>query len=125
MEKKTYLIDGLPSGGPYSHVVEASGFLFISGILPANPGKGIEEKTDIKKATTIIFENIKTALESVGSSLDKVVKTTVFLCDMNDFGAMNEIYKSYFTANQPARSCIAVKALPGGYPVEIEAIAIK
>jgi 2-iminobutanoate/2-iminopropanoate deaminase len=72
-----------------------------------------------------VLENIKLILEAAGSSLEQVVKATVFLTDMADFGAMNEVYKTYFTANEPARSCVAVKELPGRFPVEIEVIALR
>jgi 2-iminobutanoate/2-iminopropanoate deaminase len=125
MEKKTYLIDGLPQGGPYSNVVEAGNFLFISGILPIDTINNISIKDDVSKATSLILENMRKALAECGSSINEVVKTTVFLKDMADFNEMNDIYKTFFPVAQPARSCVAVKAIPGDYPVEIEAIAIK
>jgi len=85
----------------------------------------IAEKGDIKKATAICLDNIKKTLEHMGSSMDKVVKVTVFLTEMAWFNDMNEVYKQYFKSEFPARTCIAVKAIPGGFPIEIEAIAIK
>lgn len=125
MKKKTYLIDGLPQGGPYSNIVEAGGFLFISGILPIDTINNISIKDDVSKATSLILNNMRKALTECGSSLENIVKTTVFLKDMADFTTMNDVYKTYFVEKQPARSCIAVKAIPGDFQVEIEAIAIK
>ncbi|HEY9160291.1 MAG TPA: RidA family protein [Desulfomonilia bacterium] len=125
MEKKTYMIEGLPHVGPYSNVVEAGGFLFVSGTLPVDTINNISVKENVSKATELILNNIKKALAECGSSIDQIVKTTVFLKDMADFNEMNEAYKTFFPVAPPARSCIAVKAIPGDYPVEIEAIAIK
>jgi 2-iminobutanoate/2-iminopropanoate deaminase len=125
MEKKTYMIEGLPKGGPYSNVVEAGGFLFVSGTLPVDTTNNISIKDNVSKATELILNNIKKALTECGSSIDGIVKTTVFLKDAADFNEMNEVYKTFFPGSLPARSCIAVKAIPGDYPVEIEAIAIK
>jgi 2-iminobutanoate/2-iminopropanoate deaminase len=125
MEKKTYMIEGLPHVGPYSNVVEAGGFLFVSGTLPVDTINNISIKENVSKATELILNNIKKALAECGSSIDQIVKTTVFLKDMADFNEMNEAYKTFFPVAPPARSCIAVKAIPGDYPVEIEAIAIK
>lgn len=125
MEKKIYDVDVLAKGGPYSHIVEAGGFLFLSGIVPIDINKNLKITDDIKKATALVLDNIKAALESAGSGLDRVVKATVFLRDMADFGSLNEVYKTYFPENPPARSCVAVKELPGNFPVEIEVIAIK
>jgi 2-iminobutanoate/2-iminopropanoate deaminase len=125
MEKKTYMIEGLPHVGLYSNVVEAGGFLFVSGTLPVDTINNISIKENVSKATELILNNIKKALAECGSSIDQIVKTTVFLKDMADFNEMNEAYKTFFPVAPPARSCIAVKAIPGDYPVEIEAIAIK
>ncbi len=125
MEKTTYEIDGFVRGAPYSHVVEAGGFLFVSGVLPIDVDKDLKITDDIKAATDLVLRNVKLALESTGSDLDRVVKVTIFLRDMADFGAMNEVYRTFFPANPPARSCIAVREVPGNYPVEIEAIAVK
>ncbi len=125
MEKKCINIEGLFKAGPYSHAVEAGGMLFLSGTVPVDPQSGEPAGSSIKEATARVLENIKLILDSAGSSLDKVIKVTVFLTDMGDFSAMNEVYKTYFTANEPARSCVAVKELPGKFPVEIEVIALK
>lgn len=125
MDKKTYMIEGLPKVGPYSNVVEAGGFLFVSGTLPVDTTNNISIKDNVSKATELILNNIKKALAKSGSSIDEVVKTTVFLKDIADFNEMNEVYKTFFPVDPPARSCVAVKAIPGDYPVEIEAIAVK
>jgi len=125
VEKTTYEIDGFARGAPYSHVVEAGGFLFVSGVLPIDVGKNLKITDDVKAATELVLSNVKLALESTGSDLDRVVKVTIFLRDMADFSAMNEVYRAFFPVNPPARSCIAVREVPGNYPVEIEAIAIK
>jgi 2-iminobutanoate/2-iminopropanoate deaminase len=125
MEKKTYMIEGLPHVGPYSNVVEAGGFLFVSGTLSIDTIKNSSIKDNISEATELILKNITKALAECGSSIDRVVKTTVFLKDMADFNEMNDVYKTFFPVAPPARSCVAVKAIPGDYPVEIEAIAIK
>ena len=125
MEKKVHNLDTLIKGGPYSHVVEAGGFLFVSGMVPIDIQKELMITDDIKKATELVLSNVKVALESTGSSLDKVVKATVFLRDMADFNSMNEIYKTFWPESPPARTCVAVKEVPGNFPLEIEVIAIK
>ncbi|MFC2050806.1 RidA family protein [Chloroflexota bacterium] len=125
MEKIAYDVDGLMKGGPYSHIVEAGGFLFVSGILPTDPERKLAITDDIKAATELVLTNIKKALESVGSRLDKVVKTTVFLRDIADFNDMNDVYRTFFLEEPPARSCVAVREIPGNFPLEIEVIAIK
>jgi 2-iminobutanoate/2-iminopropanoate deaminase len=125
MEKKTHDIEGLIKGGPYSHVVEAGGFLFVSGQVPIDPKNELMVKDDVAEATELVLKNVKTALESIGSSLDRVVKTTVFLRDIGDFNTMNESYRKFFPEHPPARSCVAVKQVPGNFPIEIEVIAIK
>lgn len=125
MEKITYEIDGFARGAPYSHVVEAGGFLFVSGTLPIDVGTNLKITNDVKAATELVLNNVKRALESTGSDLSKVVKATVFLRDMADFSDMNGVYRTFFAEDPPARSCIAVREVPGGFPVEIEVIAIK
>jgi len=124
-KKRLHNIDSLAKGGPYSHVVEADGFLFVSGMLPVNPGKKLAITDDIRAATELALTNVKTAVESAGSKLDEVVKVTVFLKDAADFNDMNEVYKKFFPKEPPARSCVVVKGIPGGFPIEIEAIAVK
>lgn len=125
MEKTTYEIEGYAKGTPYSHVVESGGFLFVSGTLPVDASKSLKIADDVKAATELVLNNVKRALESTGSGLGRVVKATVFLRDMSDFDDMNEVYRTFFPENPPARSCIAVKELPGRFPVEIEVIAIR
>lgn len=109
--------------GPYSQGIKAGNLVFTSGQLPLNPLTG-ELETDIRKATHQSLENVKNILESAGTSLGKVVKVVVFLRDMNDFAAMNEIYGTFFTTNPPARSAVQVARLPKDAIIEIEAIAL-
>ncbi|ASW43182.1 RidA family protein [Clostridium isatidis] len=109
--------------GPYSQAIKLGEFIFTSGQIPINPVKG-EMETEIKAATKQVIQNIKGILEEAGSSLDKVIKTTVFLKDMNDFAAMNEVYAQYFGDKAPARSCVQAAKLPKDAVVEIEAIAV-
>ena len=111
--------------GPYSQAVAASGKLvFVSGQIPVDPKTGIFAGSDIKTQTRQSLENIKAVLEAAGGSLQNVVKATVFLRNMGDFAAMNEVYGSYFREDCPARSAVAVAALPKDARVEIEAIAV-
>ncbi len=110
--------------GPYSQAIDSgAGLVFVSGQLPIDPATGVFPEGGIKEQTAQSIRNAKAILEEAGSGLDKVVKTTVFLADMADFGAMNEVYSSYFTSPFPARSAVAVKDLPKGALVEIECIA--
>ena len=125
MKKRVHDVDVLMKGGPYSHIVEAGGFLFVSGIVPTDLERKLAVTDDIKVATELVLTNIKKALESVGSRLDKVVKTTVFLRDMADFNGMNDVYRTLFPENPPARSCVVVREVPGNFPLEIDVIAIK
>lgn len=111
--------------GPYSQAVEANGFLFISGQIPINPAAGKIEVTDITGQTEQVFANISAILSEAGYTFADVIKSTVFITDMADFGAMNEVYKKYYQTDCPARSAFAVKALPLGSLVEIETIATK
>jgi 2-iminobutanoate/2-iminopropanoate deaminase len=125
MEKKVHDFDFLIKGGPYSHIIEANGFLFVSGMTPIDIEKGIMITDDVKKGAELALGNVKRALTAAGSSMEKVVKATVYLRDMADFSAMNEVYKTYFPSNPPARTCVAVKEIPGSAPIEIEVIALK
>jgi len=125
LEKKIYDLDTLIKGGPYSHVVEAGGFLFVSGMVPIDIQEKLMITDDIKKATELVLNNVKVALEYAGSSLDKVVKATVFLRDIADFNSMNEVYETFWPENPPARTCVAVKEIGINFPLEIEVIAIK
>jgi 2-iminobutanoate/2-iminopropanoate deaminase len=125
MEKKAMKFDFLSAAGPYSHVVEAGDFYFFSGMLPINLAQNIRETKDPKKATEVCLGNIQKALKQLGGSMDKVVKVTVYLQDMSSFSAMNEVFGTFFPSNPPARACVAVKAIPGDFPVEIEVVALK
>lgn len=116
--------NALEAIGPYSQVVIVGDFVYTSGQIPLNPATG-ELVTDIKLATKQSMENIKAILEEAGTSLNNVVKTSIFLKDLNDFEAVNEVYGTYFIENKPARSCVQVAKLPKDAVIEIEAIAVK
>ncbi|MBQ7924679.1 MAG: RidA family protein [Lachnospiraceae bacterium] len=109
--------------GPYSQGIIANGMLFASGQIAINPATGEIEGTDIVAQTTQVMKNIGALLEAAGVDYTKVVKTTCFLADMNDFATFNEIYAQYFT-EKPARSCVAVKTLPKNVLCEVEVIAV-
>lgn len=112
--------------GPYSQGIQACNLLFLSGQLPIDPAAGKIVATDIEGQTKQSLTNIKAILESAGCTMDHVVKTTVFLKDINDFGKMNEVYKGFFSeGNYPARSAIQVAAIPQDARLEIEVIALK
>jgi len=125
MEKKVHKVEGQAKARPYSHAVEAGGFIFVSGTGPVDVERNVFELEDVKKATAITLDNIRRILKTAGSDLDRVVKANVYLRDMADFSSMNEVYATYFPDRQPARTCIAAKQLPANIPVEIEVIAIK
>lgn len=108
--------------GPYSQGVQVGNLLFTSGQLPLVPETG-ELISDIEKATRQSLDNVKAILKEAGSSLEKVVKVTIFVADINDFGKINEIYAEYFSNHKPARSLVEVSNLPKGGVIEIEAIA--
>jgi 2-iminobutanoate/2-iminopropanoate deaminase len=110
---------------PYSPAIIENGFIFVSGQGPLDLATGEYVKGDIRSETKRVFENIKSILAAAGSSMEKVVKCNVYLRDINDFAAMNEIYATYFTAPFPARTTIQAGALPRGFAVEIECIAAK
>lgn len=111
--------------GPYSQAIEVNGFVFASGQLPIDPSTGAFPEGGVKEQTRQSLANAKAILEAAGTGLKKVVKTTVFLADMNDFAAMNEVYAEFFEAPFPARSAIAVKTLPKNALVEVECVAEK
>ena len=125
MNKEIISTKKAPSAiGPYSQGMIVGDLVFTSGQIPLNPESG-ELVTEISKATVQVMANISAVLEAAGSSLEKVIKTTIFLQDLNDFEKVNEIYGDYFKDNLPARSCVQVAKLPKGATIEIEAIAIK
>ena len=122
--KDVVLMDKGPKPiGPYSQAIRANGFLYVSGQVALDPKTGEFVGTDIRQQTEKTLENIKGILEAAGSNLHHVVKTTVFLKDMNDFAAMNEAYGKYFSLAPPARSTVQVARLPKDALVEIEVIA--
>ncbi|HEV2440212.1 MAG TPA: RidA family protein [bacterium] len=125
MSKRIVRTEEAPQAiGPYSQAVVAGGFVYVAGQLALDPGTGQLVPGDVRIQTKRVMENIKAILGSAGSSLANVVKTTVFLRDMNDFGAMNEIYGSYFQEDPPARSTFQVAKLPRDGAVEIEVVAL-
>lgn len=111
--------------GPYSQAVEANGMVFVSGQLPVDPASGEFVPGGIKELTHRSLTNIKNILAEEGLTMQHIVKTTVFLADINDFAEMNEVYATFFEGVAPARSAMAVKTLPKGARVEIECIAVK
>ncbi len=110
--------------GPYSQAVETNGMLFVSGQIPVDPETGIVPE-GIKAQTEQVMKNLAAILLEAGYSFDDVVKTTCLLSDIANFGAMNEVYAQYFIVNPPARAAFAVRDLPKGVMVEIEAIAVR
>ena len=111
--------------GPYSQAIESNGMVFVSGQLPIDPETGVFASSDIMGQTRQSLTNMRNILESEGLYLSNVLKTTVFLSDMNNFAAMNEVYSSFFSSPFPARSAVAVKTLPKDALVEIECIAAR
>lgn len=111
--------------GPYSQAMERGGFIFVSGQLPIDPVTGDFAEGDAAVLTRQSMNNIAAILEAAGSGLDKIVKTTIFVQDLADFGVINEAYGNYFGEDAPARACVQAAALPKGARLEIEAIAYK
>jgi 2-iminobutanoate/2-iminopropanoate deaminase len=111
--------------GPYSQAIIANGFIYTAGQIALDPATGQVVEGGITEQTRRVMANLKAVLEAAGSSLSKVVKTTVFLMDMADFAPMNEVYGEAFGDHKPARSTVAVSGLPRGVRVEIEVIALK
>jgi 2-iminobutanoate/2-iminopropanoate deaminase len=110
--------------GPYSQAVRAGGFVFASGQIPIDPATGEFVAGGVAEQTDQVLRNVSAVLEAAGTGLDRVVKTTVFLADMNDFIAMNEVYGRFFGAQPPARATVQAARLPRDAKVEIEAIAM-
>ncbi len=111
--------------GPYSQAIEVNGFVYASGQLPIDPATGAFPEGGVKEQTRQSLLNVKAILEEAGLALSNVVKTTVYLADMGDFATMNEVYSQFFAQPFPARSAIAVKALPKGALVEVEVVAAR
>jgi len=113
-----------PAIGPYSQAIAAGNLIYTSGQIPIDPKTGIIEAKDIEGQTVQALENLKNVLEASGSKLSNVIKTTVFIKDLNDFSIINEVYSRYFTGTVPSRSCVEVSRLPKDSLIEIEAVAI-
>ena len=111
--------------GPYSHAMVANDLVFCSGQVPLDPATGELVTGDIAAQTERILDNLAAVLAAAGSSLDRVIKTTVFLADFNDFAAMNDAYAERFGEHRPARSTVGVGALPRGARIEIECVALR
>ena len=123
--QKVISTDKAPAAiGPYSQAIEVNGFVFTSGVVPFVPATG-EIAEGIEKQADQAFSNLKNLIEASGCKIDQVVKTTVFIKNMEDFGKINEIYKTYFEEPFPARSCVEVARLPKDVLLEIEAVAAK
>jgi 2-iminobutanoate/2-iminopropanoate deaminase len=110
--------------GPYSQAIKANGMVFLSGQIPLDPRTQQIVEGDVARQTERVLENLKAVVQAAGSSLDRVIKTTVFLADLNDFAAMNEVYARYFQNQPPSRSTVEVARLPRDARVEIDLIAL-
>lgn len=111
--------------GPYSQAVEAKGFVFVSGQIPLDPKTGAMVSGDIREQTRRVMENGKAILAAAGCGMEHIVKTTIYLKSIGDFGAVNEVYGSYFPSDPPARATVEVARLPKDAPVEMDFIAVK
>ncbi len=109
--------------GPYSQAVVSDGWIYVSGQIPLDPATGQQETGSVAAQTHLVFKNLKAVLEAAGGSLESVVRTTVFLADMDRFGEMNEVYASYFGSHRPARAAVQAARLPRDVQVEIDAVA--
>ena len=122
---ETIATDKAPAAlGPYSQAIRANGMIYCSGQIPINPATGAIEAKTIEEQTAQSITNLKNVLEAAGAGLDKVVKTTVFISDMNDFAALNAVYAEMFGDTKPARSCVQAARLPKDVKLEIEAVAV-
>ncbi|MFQ6014339.1 MAG: RidA family protein [Anaerolineae bacterium] len=125
MKQRVIVTEKAPAAvGPYSQAIRTEGFIFTAGQIAINPATGKLIDGDVAAQTDQVLKNLGAVLEAGGSDLSHVVKTTVFLADISQFSAMNEVYSRYFTQNPPARSTVQAAALPLGARVEIEAVAI-
>ncbi len=124
MQRRTIVSDKAPAAiGPYSQAVAAGDWVFLSGQIPLDPDTGALVTGDIKAATIRVMENLRAVLRAADLTFDHVVKTTIYLIDLNDFAAVNAVYAQYFPNNPPARATVQVAALPRGVAVEIDAVA--
>jgi 2-iminobutanoate/2-iminopropanoate deaminase len=127
MDKEAVLTEAAPApfqGAPYSQAIKAGGLVFVSGQVALRPGSSEPVSDAIGAQTEQVFANLGAILEAAGSSLDRIVKTTVYLTDLGDFQAMNEVYKQHVGELPPARATVEVSKLPAGSLIEIEAIAL-
>ena len=124
MEKRVINLKTANTNSPYSPAIVYRSFVFVSGQVPVDTSTGTLISDDFEQQVEQTFVNLKIVLEEAGSSLEKVLKTTVFLTDMNEFPKLNEVYMKHFQKDRPARSCVEVKKLPYNAKIEIEAIAI-
>ena len=122
--EKIYTKNAPDAIGPYSQAIETDGFVFTSGVIPVNPATG-EIPVTVEEQANQAFSNLRNLIEASGNSISQVIKTTVFIKEMNDFGKINEIYAQYFSEPFPARSCVEVARLPKDVLLEIEAIVKK
>jgi 2-iminobutanoate/2-iminopropanoate deaminase len=125
MSKKVIAVNRIPTAGPYSAAVEAGGFVFCSGQIPIDPQTGGMVGPDIGKATRQVMDNLAVVLGEAGLTMKDVVKTTIYLINLDDFPAVNEIYGSFFDGGYPARATVQVAGLPKGALIEIDAIAVR
>lgn len=124
MKNVIFSADAPAAIGPYSQTIKAGNVLYLSGQIGMNPATGELVSDDVKEQTARALQNMKAALAAAGAGPENVVKTTVFLTDMVDFQAVNSVYAETFSSDAPARSCVAVAALPKGARVEVEAVAV-
>ena len=125
MKPEVITTDRAPKAvGAYAQAVRANGFLFLSGQIPLDPASGEMVAPDVGVQARRVLDNLRAVLEAAGSSLERVVKSNIYLTDMNDFAVVNQIYAEYFPAAKPARATVAVAALPRGASVEIDMIAL-
>jgi 2-iminobutanoate/2-iminopropanoate deaminase len=123
--KEIIATNNAPSAiGPYSQAIKTGNMIFVSGQIPIDPETGNFVSDDVKEQTVQVLKNLSAVLEAAGATLNNVVKTTVFIADMNDFGVMNEIYAEYFNENKPARATVQAARLPRDAKVEIDCIAV-
>lgn len=123
--KQVITTDKAPGAiGPYSQAIKAGNMIFCSGQIPIDPATGEFVSQDVTEQTEQVFKNLKAVLEAAGASLNEVVKTTVFLADMGEFAAMNDVYSRHFVENKPARATVQAARLPRDARVEIECIAV-
>lgn len=123
-ERKAFQTDkAAVTGGPYSQAIIHEGLIYVSGQGPADPETNKLKLGTIEEEAELTLENLRIILEEAGSSLDRVLKVTAFLLDMEEFGRFNEVYRKYFQKDLPARTCIQAAKLPGAFRVEIDAIA--